>query len=224
MVGRRIASALLVGLAGTGPLHAGEAQDRLFTAGVLEPVATGQRLVFGHDRGGAFDSARLPVVVHGEMSVTLAETDTKAGWREAVVTAREAEVERTLVALPESSGHPILLIFLESTVRDVAALTGGNPYYIRNRIREALAAQDVVEPAEIVLEGTSVPGERLVFRPFTEDPNRDRLGALADLEISVTLSAGVPGEIARLEAVAPMEDGGEPAFSETIVFERAEGG
>lgn len=209
---------LLAGMALDGPAFAGQAQDRLFAAGVLDPVPTGQRLVFGHTRSGTFDGAILPQIPDGEMAVTIAESESGSGGREARVTARDADTERPLVTLPVTAGHPLLLIFLETTVRDIAALTGGSPYYIRNRIREALAAQDAMEPATVAVESGSVAGEMLMFRPFTDDANRDKLGELADLEIRVTLSDSVPGEVARLEALAG------PAFSETIVFERLEGG
>ena len=37
----------------------------------------------------------------------------------------------------------MLLYFLEATVRDMARATGGSPFYIRNRMREALAAADL---------------------------------------------------------------------------------
>ena len=42
-----------------------------------------------------------------------------------------------------ASANPLLLYFLETTVRAMAEATGGSPYYIRNRIREALVAADL---------------------------------------------------------------------------------
>lgn len=222
--GAGIAAALLLGLSLEGPLGAGEAQDRLFATGVLEPVPTGQRLIFGHARGGTFDSTRLSPIVAGEMAVTLAETASGTGGREARATARDGPRERLLLTVPVTAGHPLLLIFLESTVRDIAALTGGSPFYIRNRIREALAADDRVEPVEVRVAGGRAAGELLVFRPFTDDPNRSKLGDLAELEIRVLLSDAVPGGIVRLEATAAPDASAAPAFFETIVFERVEGG
>lgn len=215
--GRAIAVTLLLGLALAAPLGAGEVQDRLFVTGTLEPVPTGQRLVFGHTRGGTFDSANLPPIEDGEMVVTLTGTAADAGGREVSVTAKDSAKERQLLTMPVSAGHPLLLIFLESTVRNIAALTGGSPFYIHNRIRDALAAEETLEPVEVRLADGDVAGERLVFRPFTDDPNRSKLGDFARLEIRVTLSDAVPGGIARLEASAA------PAFFETIDFERLEG-
>ncbi len=210
--------ALLLGL--TPPLTAGEAQDRLFVAGALDGVATGQRLVFDHRRSGSFDSAVLPSIEDGEIVVALAPGG--PGGRVAEVTLREAGRQRTLDPLPAAAGHPLLLVFLETVVDDVARLTGGSPFYIRNRMREALRGQDTVEPVEIERDGATIEGERLIFRPFAADPNRTKLGALAGLEIMVTLSDAAPGRFERLEAVSAPEGNGLPAFSETIVFKRLE--
>ena len=130
--------ALLLGL--TQPSAAGEAQDRLFAVGVLDGVATGHRLVFDHQRRGSFDAAVLPPIEDGEIEVALASGG--SGGRVAEVTLREGGRRRTLDPLPAAAGHPLLLVFLETVVDDVARLTGGSPFYIRNRMREALRGQD----------------------------------------------------------------------------------
>lgn len=215
--GGSAAFVLLLGLGLAAPLQAGEVQDRLFVTGVLASVPAGHRLVFSHSRGGGFDSARLPPIEDGEMVVTLTRTAADAGGREVSVTASDAAGGRPLLTMPVSAGHPLLLIFLESTVRNIAKLTGGSPFYIHNRIRDALAAADRMEPLEVMVAASREAGERLVLRPFAGDPNLSELGDFARLEIRVTLSDAVPGGIARLEANAA------PAFFENIDFERLEG-
>lgn len=212
--------ALLVCLALAPPAVAGEAQDRLFATGVLDDVATGQRLLFAHERTGSLQAAGLPPIEGGVIALALAAADT--GGRQARLTLTDAGRARALPPFPADAGHPLLLVFLETTARHVADLTGGSPFYIRNRMREALADQDAAEPVAIALDGAQVAGERLVFRPFAADPNRTRLGVFADLEIRVTVSEAVPGGFARLEAAAGPD--GAPGFTETIVFERMEGG
>jgi hypothetical protein len=206
------------------PLVAGEAQDKLFTVGALGEVAVGQRLVFDHQRAGTFDATALPPIEDGEIVVALEQSET--GDRVARVTLSEAGRGRGLDPMAADGGHPLLLVFLETVVSDVARLTGGSPFYIRNRMREALAEQDTVEPVEIERHGARTGGERLTFRPFVDDPNRAELGALADLELRVTLSDATPGGLDRLEAVsAPAADAdAPPAFSESVVFERQEAG
>lgn len=202
------------------PVAAGEAQDRLFATGVLDGTATGQRLVFAHERGGSLDTGRVQPIAGGEIELALIPGE--AGERQAEVTLREGERVRSRATLSAGGGHPLLVVFLETTARNVATLTGGSPFYLRNRMREALAAQNVVEPVEMVRDGSPMAAERLVFRPFAADPNRARLGAFADLELRVVVSDAVPGGFERFEAEAPGPDG-TPFFIETIIFERWEG-
>ena len=205
-------------LALAAPLHAGEAQERLFAPGVLDQVPTGAHLVFRHTREGSFDTARLPAIADGKLDLGLAEAD---GRRAAQVTLSDAGRTRSQATLP-AAGNPVLLVFLETSLRSMAALTGGSPFYLRNRIREAFAQQDAREPVEIELGGAPVAGERLVFRPFEDDPNRARMGAFADLELSVVVGDAVPGRLARLQAATGPGPDGRPVYSETMVFERME--
>ncbi len=71
--------------------------------------------------------------------------------------------------------------------------------------------------------GTPVAADRTTIRPFAEDPNRDRMGPFANLELSFLLSDAVPGRIAALEALAEPPDG-TAAFRESYVFSTIEGG
>jgi hypothetical protein len=203
------------------PVAADEAQDRLFATGVLDGIATGQRLYFAHERGGNFDTGQLAPIAGGEIELALVPGDT--GERQADVNVRDGKQVRSQARLSARGGHPLLVFFLETTARNVATLTGGSPFYLRNRMREALAEQSVTEPVGMVLDGSPVAAERLVFRPFAADPNRARLGAFADLELRVVVSDAVPGGFERFEAEAP-GTGGTPVYAETIVFERMEGG
>ena len=79
-----------------------------------------------------------------------------------------------LGTFPTSTANPLLLYFLEATVRVMPEATGGSPYSVRNRIREALVASDL----------GSVQGEvrEVVLAPFTRDANRDRMGAFGNCD------------------------------------------
>ena len=57
--------------------------------------------------------------------------------------ARATDKPQPVGTFPAGVANPLLLYFLETTVRATAEATGGSPYYIRNRIREALVAADL---------------------------------------------------------------------------------
>jgi hypothetical protein len=107
---------------------------------------------------------------------------------------------------PAGAANPVLLYFLETTVRAMAEATAGSPYYIRNRIREALAA------AGLGPEGT--PRE-VTFMPFEGDPNRARMGAFADLAIELRFDPARPARILELSADTP---GGDAGYHEALVL------
>lgn len=97
---------------------------------------------------------------------------------------------RQLAEFPASSPHPMLMMFLENVMRSVSQETGGNPHYIRNRMRTTLGAAEV-------------EAGRLRIAPFLEDPNKSRFGAFADLQIEVLWSADTPGQLQKLTAWLP---------------------
>lgn len=89
-------------------------------------------------------------------------------------------IDRTIGPFPISAGDPVLTFFLEQTTRDMAALTGGSPFYIRNRMKEAL-----FRGGEISREGEAVTAS---FRPFADDPSADRMNGFESLTLTFVMA------------------------------------
>lgn len=83
--------------------------------------------------------------------------------------------QRTIGPLPVSGGDPVVAFFLENAARDMAALSGGNPFHIRNRIKDALFRGGEVEHGA---DRTTV-----MLKPFAGDANSSRMGGFETLEI-----------------------------------------
>lgn len=175
---RAIAAALWLGLFAltVGPAPAGEAGDAVFaergpwsledrtlnwTVHVEGPEVPG----FLPIRAGsltleqAIDPSDQQPVLH-----LVQKTDTRT---------------REIGPFPVSGGDPVLVFFLEQTARDMARLTGGSPFYIRNRIKEAIFGGGRIER----------DGDRSVasFQPFAGDPNADRMGGFQTLTLTFVL-------------------------------------
>lgn len=227
--GRSAALALALALAAAAPggalLAEGAARggEGVFAAGVFADAPPGERVVFHHERRTTADDPRLPAIADGAAEVAMAATE--AGGRELRVRLTADGRSRPVPPFPADSGHPLLLVFLESCVRHMAEITGGSPFYIRNRMREALWASAATEPVQIAVDGATVAGERLVIRPFDGDPNAAAMGPFAALELRFVLSDAVPGGIALLEAeTGPGAGGGDaPFLRETLRYDRTEG-
>ena len=198
---RIVTLSLGLALLAASPVRAESAFDLVFRSGTLEGLPEGTELHY--DATGLEDardqSAWREVVVDlgPESSARL----------EAQTSGEDAEA-RPLGSFDAAIGNPVGMMFLEQTVNSVAAATGGSPFYIRNRIREALGGPGEVAEMTADWDGAEVPATEVALRPFAEDPNRARLGRFADLEIRVVVSEDVPGWYLSLSAEAPEAEGG----------------
>ena len=109
-------------------------------------------------------------------SVTLAEvTDPSDGKPVLQIDQKTDARSRKIGPFPVSGGDPIVIFFLENTARDMAALTGGSPFYIRNRIKDA-----VFRGGEVARDGDTTT---VTLKPFADDPNASRMHGFETLTL-----------------------------------------
>ena len=175
---RAFALALCAGLAALAPqaMMAAEAGDAVFAErgpwdldGALEWRMT----VEGPQAEGFRPLA--------DAAVTLAETTDPSDQQPVLQLTQElGEGSRKIGPFPISGGDPVLTFFLEQTVRDMSALSGGSPHYIRNRMKEAL-----FRGGEITRDGDGVTAS---FQPFAEDANAARMGGFDTLRLTFVMA------------------------------------
>lgn len=175
--------ALLLPLpAATGPLN-----DLLMAPGLLDGAGEGPLLAYSEQRM-APDGTRAAPAANGRLLVAVAP----GVQGEQFLLSREVGGKsQSLGAFPASGPNPVLLYFLELTARGMASATGGSPFCIRNRMREAVAAADL---------GTGTSPREVVMRPFANDPNRARMGAFATLALRLRYDPDRPDRILELSA------------------------
>lgn len=187
--------------------------DTLFDTGQIADVETGSTLIYSHLRS-AVEEIEVTSIEDGKVAVAIRPDGEK---RRTVVTLTNGKYRRSLEHLPGDRGNPVFIVFMESALSAVAKASGGSPFYLRNRFKDALATGGEVSEITITHNGTEVPAQRIEYHPFVNDPNRNRLGkALADMVLAFTLSDEVPGKFVELTARANAE--GETAFIETVRF------
>jgi hypothetical protein len=181
-----------LGLVLAAPLAAaaGPLSDQLMATGLFKDAVTGPLLAYDETRS-VEDAGPT------EARVALVRVDTAEGPK-LQLTQGEGAAAEEIAVFSTGSANPVLLYFLEATVRDMAAATGGNPFYVRNRIREALVASDLGagEPREVVLQ------------PFAADPNRGRMGDYADVSLRFRFEAEHPDRLLELSADTAGNEGG----------------
>ncbi|GGH50685.1 hypothetical protein GVY41_05040 [Frigidibacter albus] len=185
----RVVACALALLVAAGPAAAGPLSDLIFAPGAA--AASAAEVSYAHERRVPADlpeDAALPKPVSDEV-LTLAQTSGEVPRRVLTRQGPGTPGPAPVSEFPLAGPDPVLLFFLESTARNMAALTGGSPFYIRNRIREALGQADL--GTEVTLGDT--PARQIVLQPFAADPNRASMGAFAELALTLVVETeGAP--------------------------------
>ena len=135
---------------------------------------------------------------------------------------RQNDKFRSLGSFPATVGNPMIMFFYESVVRDMAESAGGSPFYIRNRVKDALVQPSVIETGSAVIDGQTVKTQTVKLYPFETDPNKSRMQGFGDLELSVTMSEDVPGWYVSLIADAPGGQDGTSVYRSEFHYEGVE--
>lgn len=216
--GSYLAACLLgASLFGGVPAFAAEptASAVFFEAPYLTKLAPGTTLNYAYKHvtneaklGESFDETL-------EMSVTAPPDD--ASKRVADVLIHRGDKEGEAGPFPTMNGNPIALVLLERDVKEMAQLSKGSPFYLRNRLREHLGSGKV-EPARFAYDGRDVEGWKLSFAPFAEDPNKDKLLELAGRRYEMLFSDAVPGGLYSIDVVTPKADGTSNIIETSLTF------
>ncbi|APG94093.1 hypothetical protein [Sinorhizobium americanum] len=195
------------------PLAAAQTYELLFRSTALKDLeaATGEttivyeRVVSGADtvEVGGSDSIDLKIISSGNVAMTL-----HRGGR-----------SRGLGDYPASVGNPLIMYFLESVLADIANQSGGSPYYLRNRIKEALLRDAQIMRVSLRHQNADIRARVVTIRPFRNDKARERMGRFSELALTVTVSEDIPGWYYSLAATVPAASGGnEAGYSNAITF------
>ncbi|MBS7544936.1 hypothetical protein KHC19_17735 [Ancylobacter oerskovii] len=148
------------------------------------------------DLGDSFDES---------MQLTLVPAPEDAAKQIAKVDIRRGEAEQGAGPFPALS-NPLTLVLLEREAKEITELSKGSPYYIRNRLREALATAKV-EPATFDYKGKTITGWKMIMTPFAEDPHKQQLAELINRRYEFLFSDEVPGGLYAARVATPQADG-----------------
>ena len=214
---------LVAGLGFTAPVIAGTTEtapvyDLLFREGTLDNVGKGSTLLYTRD----VTMAAKPEIAEresGQIALSVAAGDDAM----AQLQFRQGDKHRGMGRFPASIGNPMIMVFYEGVIRDMAEAAGGSPFYIRNRVKEALVQPSEIIEGQATIDGRQVPTVTVQLMPFADDPNRDRMQGFGDLELRVTMSEEVPGWYVSLVAETAKSDGAG-VYRSTLEFDRLEPG
>lgn len=212
-------AALCLGLAGPAAaetLDGQETYDLLFRSGTLDPVGKDKALSYTRE---VVNALKPESAVRDTGTIRLSFEEQQAMMAE--LEFLQNGKHRGLGKFPASVGNPMIMFFYESVVRDMAEAAGGSPFYIRNRVKEALIRPSEVVEGEATLDGRTVPTKTVVLHPFEGDPNSERMQGFGELALAVTMSEDVPGWYMSFVAEVPGDEG-TPVYRSEIDFESLE--
>jgi len=194
--------ALIAALAGATSSNASPATDLVFSAEALNNIPARSEVTYLHERSGTGEKLFHPV--NGTASLRL---QPGSDGNQVILTMREDGKLRSQTPFPADVGNPLVMAFLEYTLRSMAQSTGGSPFYLRNRIKDSLRSGGTVENVTVKINGEDIKAQDVVFRPFMQDPNAPKMGDFARLELHFVVAQSVPGGFVRFQAATPDRDG-----------------
>lgn len=191
--------------------------DLLFRSGTLDHLPRDQALIYHRE---VSNSLTPDAATRDTGDIALSFSDGVA--EQADLQFRQDGKHRNLGSFPASVGNPIIMYFYETVVRDMAETAGGSPFYIRNRVKDALTRQWAETPGTASYDGQTVATRSVTLRPFAEDPNRAAMRGFGDLALTVTMSDAVPGWYLSLEAHVPGAEADTPVYHSDLRFQTLE--
>lgn len=153
-----------------------------------------------------------------EMIVTSVRQD---GGKDLEFRYLTGERQRPYGMLEDFHGNPLIMLFLQRDVDEMAARLGGGSGYLRNRIRFAFREGAEVEEATVELAGKALAGTRIVIRPYADDPNGEQVPFFGEKTYEFLLVPDVPGGLYRIRAYIPAPGEDRPLAEDSLTFREA---
>lgn len=181
-----------------------EAQSWVYDRGHLANTDEGQILKYRLVGEGAGENQTQSIEDQASVSVKATHSDGR----------RDVEIdflsEDRHIALPPFSGYrgnPIIIAMLEHIAQSMSARSGGGALYFRNRIRDALASEDVeLQKKNTRYNNTDILATVLTFYPFVEDQHLAADDILRQASIDIELSDDIPGGVVSVAVTARNDD------------------
>lgn len=215
MIQPRPAGAAETGAGAPAAPKAPEAADLLFETPQLAGVAPGSVLTYAYAR--TVTDAELGPSFTDRIRLTVEPSPAGGAARDVRVDFFSAERHRAAGPFENTLTNPVLMLFLENHIADLARTLKGNPRYFKNAIRAALRDAAQVTPADITVDGRTFAGWRVTVAPFRGDANATRMRGLESLVYTFETAPGLPGQIVRIGVAA--EAPGGRLWEETISYD-----
>jgi hypothetical protein len=214
MIRRALLALGLASLLGAPASAVDTVADQVFGAGLFAEVSEPGHLRYRFEMSGK--EINPSFASHIDLEVREVAPD---GAKSVYVNMFEGANRRKFGPIAAMDQNPLVLVFLQRDVTQMANLTGGAAGYFQQQVRRGFSDPAVVESYEVTLGDRKLAGLRVVMKPFANDPRIDRFPQFKDKSYEFVVADGVPGGIYRLASLVPGPDDGPAILQETITFQ-----
>lgn len=222
MSGKALASTLCRAMAAllAMALCSAQAQERpaelLFARPHLSSLPAGSELTYRLERLPS-DTRLLGEPFNDEIKLVVRSANA-SGSRDIDMRIFTGERAREINALTELTGNPLLVIFLDRAVSNMARLTGGAAPYFKDRLRAALRDKATSEAAKVEFAGRMLDATRIIVRPFADDANAGQMLGYAESRFEFLVAEAAPGMLLEMTSKFASSLRDAPKLDERIVL------
>ncbi len=170
--------------------------DILFARPHLAGVPSGAELTYRLERLPS-DAARLGPPFGDDIKLTVRSAPASDA-RDVELQIFTGDRAREPISMTELTGNPVLVIFLDRAVSNMAQLTGGSAPYFKGRLRLGLRDRATAEPTSVVFEGRTLDARRIVVRPFVDDAMAARMLGYEGSRFEFLVAEDAPGMLLEM--------------------------
>lgn len=184
------------------------AADLLFEQPQLKNAAAGSTLTYDYLRRSGIAKGPFGPPLDDTIKLTL-EPGTGGDGRNIAVEMFSGTNRFPAGPFEDMSGNPVIPLFLENHLTNLARVLQANPRYLKLAIRKGLRDGATVTPIKVDYKGRSVDAWQVVSKPFLGDGMAQRMRGMDNMTYTFVTSPEVPGEIVSIEAQSKNAEGGE---------------
>lgn len=213
---------LLAGVAGSGsPTQANEksATDLIFSEPYLKKLEHPSTISYSYTHGTKTPS-EYGAGFKEAVTVHVRQPTLEGGFNSVSIALRSDQRDYDLGPFENTSGNPVIMMFLERDLNQMRSRVGGAPVYFRNTIRRAFREGAEIADTTVEINGEQVAAKRITIRPFKGDRQAMRFGKFQGKVFETTVTDAVPGGIFTMKSFIPdTENEGEALVTNSLQYE-----
>jgi hypothetical protein len=184
------------------------AADLLFERPQMRNAAPGATLTYDYLRRSGISKGPFGPPLNDAITLKL-EPGKNADERNISVQMFSGQNRFPAGPFEDMPGNPVMTLFLEHHLINLARVLEANPRYLKNAIRKGLRDRATVTPTKVTYNGREVDGWRIEAKPFEGDKLAERMRGMSNMTYIFITSPEVPGELVSIEAQSKNPEGGE---------------